>query len=143
MRLRAPDQGFRRWPGFDSRERSYLRIARAPGYELWLIRWPPDTGARAHDHGGAAGAVAVLEGELVERVYRTEAHAGDPRTERWTAQRSQSFASDHLHAVWNESLRDAWSLHVYAPRLASMRFYAARTNGALAATQAETESSWS
>jgi hypothetical protein len=45
--------------------------------------------------------------------------------------------------VWNESLRHAWSLHVYAPRLASMRFYAARPNGALTATHAETEGAWS
>lgn len=141
-RLRAPgsSQGWRDWSCFDSRERSYARLARAPQYELWLIRWPDGTSAPMHDHGGAAGVARVLEGALNERVFV----AGDPpgwREQQWTTGTAHRFPADHLHEVWNESGRDAWSLHVYAPRLVTMRFYGGGEER-LAPVRSETTSHW-
>lgn len=141
-RLGAPDaQGWRDWPCFATRERSYARLTRAPGYELWLIRWPDGTAAPMHDHGGAAGVAGILEGSLRERIFVP----GDPpswRDRRWTRGALHRFASDHLHEVWNESGRDAWSLHAYAPRLASMRFYGVGANDALETLRTEAADAW-
>jgi hypothetical protein len=121
-------------------ERSYARLARAPQYELWLIRWPDGTSAPMHDHGGAAGVARMVEGTLNERVFVP----GDPprwREQRWTLGAAHRFGAEHLHEVWNESGRDAWSLHVYAPRLVTMRFYGGGEER-LAPVRSETASQW-
>jgi hypothetical protein len=83
----------------------------------------------------------VIEGALDERVFV----AGDPprwREQRWTPGTAHRFPAEHLHEVWNESGRDAWSLHVYAPRLVTMRFYGAASNDRLAPLRSETASDW-
>jgi hypothetical protein len=86
--------------------------------------------------------MSVLEGTLVERVY-SEADASVRRIQRLSRGRSRSFAPDHLHSVWNESSRDAWSVHLYAPRLVSMRFYTTQPTGALDVSHVETAGVWS
>ena len=35
---------------------------------MWLLSWLPDQGTPLHDHGTSAGAFAVVDGTLTERI---------------------------------------------------------------------------
>ena len=92
--------------------------------EAWLLSWWPGQRTGLHDHGGSAGAFAVLRGQLREDTVR--APAGSPpqlrgRTLRASEQRV--FGPHHLHEVINDGPEPAVSIHVYAPRLTSMTRY--------------------
>lgn len=137
----APLRARREWPMVDAKQRTYFRIGRQPGYELWLIRWPAGSLAPLHDHGGATGAAAIVDGELGERVYVGSAEPSW-REERWTAGRVSIFGPDHLHEVRNDTDQPACSLHLYAPGLHTMTFFAASPRGELEPSRRETELHW-
>jgi predicted metal-dependent enzyme (double-stranded beta helix superfamily) len=100
-------------------QRQHQLLLATEAYDAWLIHWPPGTGLGAHDHGGSAGAFAVVSGSLEER---TIAGRGT-RVRRVTAGRSVSFDAGHVHAVANPSDVAATSVHVYSPPLRAMGFY--------------------
>ena len=54
--------------------RRYVCLVRTGSYEAWLIEWSPASMLALHDHGGAAGVLHVVDGELIEK-YRDDAHA--------------------------------------------------------------------
>jgi predicted metal-dependent enzyme (double-stranded beta helix superfamily) len=106
--------------------RRYCRIVNSSWLEVWIIEWGPATRLELHDHGGASGAVDVLDGELVE----TYAHFEDGRrlrSRQLAAGTSFSFGPKHIHEVWNPAGTPALSLHTYSPRLSTMTFYAQAT----------------
>jgi hypothetical protein len=41
---------------YDPADRYYVRLAREPEFEAWLLTWLPGQGTDWHDHGGSAGA---------------------------------------------------------------------------------------
>src|SRR6202035_6097349 len=47
--------------------RWYERIHLDDGHEVWAISWLPGQATGFHDHGGSAGAFAVVWGMLMER----------------------------------------------------------------------------
>src|SRR5262249_62062763 len=47
--------------------RWYERIHLDDGHEVWVISWLPGQATGFHDHGGSAGAFAVVWGTLMER----------------------------------------------------------------------------
>jgi Cysteine dioxygenase type I len=47
-------------------ERMSTRVHRSATHDIWLIRWGSGSGTVLHDHGGSAGALYVVAGELVE-----------------------------------------------------------------------------
>lgn len=100
-------------------ERRYEQILSTATYDAWLIHWPAGTGLDAHDHGGSAGAFAVVAGVLEERVVRR----GVESIRRWRAGQSVTFGTDHVHAVSNPGRAVTTSVHVYSPPLRSMEFY--------------------
>ena len=86
----------------------------------------PGQSTGLHDHGGSAGAFAVLEGALEERVVVPQGHDATPRmstrAREYRAGALRSFGARHIHDV--EARRvPAISLHVYAPALAVMTRY--------------------
>jgi len=93
------------------------------GCDAWVITWAPGIGLARHDHGGARGAMAVVEGTLVERHGRIWA-PGTFRRRVLDAGSVIAFGADHIHEVRNEGVSPAVSIHVYAPSLDSMHFYA-------------------
>ena len=123
-------------------QRRWARLARRPDCELWLICWPPGSLAPLHDHGGATGGAVVLAGTLIERAWVTTPAPGWKLTS-WTPGSVHSFGANHLHEVANRSERVAYSVHVYAPRLDSMTFYAEAENDGLVARETRTEGMWS
>ncbi len=100
-------------------ERSYELILSTDSYDAWLIHWPPGTGLGAHDHGGSAGAFAVVSGVLEEHTLV----GGIDARRRVAAGESVCFDGEHVHAVANVDRSAATSVHVYAPPLRSMGFY--------------------
>ena len=89
-------------------------LARA---QVWLLSWLPGQGTGLHDHGGSAGALAVVRGTLSEAVG-----ARDGATEL-TAGRVRHFGPHHVHRVTNSGTEAAVSVHVYTPRLTVMNTY--------------------
>ncbi|HEU5149366.1 MAG TPA: hypothetical protein VFU19_02645 [Iamia sp.] len=49
-------------------DRRAVRLIGTESYEAWVISWGDDATVALHDHGDAAGALVVVEGELAEVV---------------------------------------------------------------------------
>lgn len=118
-------QDARWWRGLSAAgERSWQLLAEAEPFEAWAIAWPPGGAIELHDHGGSAAAVVVALGELTE----TRVALGRDGIESWSrsvrAGRWFTVAPSEVHDVANLGFSPAVSVHVYSPRLSSMRYYA-------------------
>jgi Cysteine dioxygenase type I len=106
----------------------YVRLAREPEFEAWLLTWLPGQGTDWHDHGGSAGAFITLRGVLTER--HAEIGYGLPRVvpggRELVSGTLRAFGSRHIHEVTNWGLEPAVSLHVYAPSPVEMHQYEVR-----------------
>ncbi|WP_448608964.1 cysteine dioxygenase [Geodermatophilus sp. URMC 60] len=89
-------------------------LARA---QVWLLSWLPGQGTDLHDHGGSAGAFAVVRGVLSEAVGAREGVA------ELSAGRVRHFGPHHVHRVTNHGAEAAVSAHVCTPRLTVMNTY--------------------
>jgi hypothetical protein len=113
--------------GRSATQRSYECILATASYEVWVIFWPTGGSLDMHDHGGSAGAFAVVSGHLDEAhiehglVVERRLDAGD----------SVGFSERHVHAVANRAAQPATSVHVYSPPLGPMGFYERDTDGRL------------
>jgi len=99
----------------DPTRRWYERLLLTSRLEIWLIGWSAGQGTRMHDHGGAHGAFAVVDGGLVETA-----------TDARTAHRAGSvswFGPDWVHTVANAAAAPATSIHAYSPPSLPMRFH--------------------
>jgi hypothetical protein len=115
---------------FQSGQRWYHRLDYGrpdASYEVWLLSWLPGQQTGFHDHGDAAGAFAVAEGELLERTARIGETVVAARRVR--AGLVRSFGRDYLHDVQNVSARPAVSVHAYSPPLSLMRRYEMTPSG--------------
>jgi hypothetical protein len=123
---------------FRAGHRWYYRLdlaGRDPAYELWLLSWLPGQRTGFHDHGDAAGAFAVADGELLESTARPGRRAVASRA--LAAGAVRSFGPAYVHDVSNAGDRPAVSVHAYSPALSVMRQYEMTGSGlALAGTQA-------
>jgi mannose-6-phosphate isomerase-like protein (cupin superfamily) len=93
--------------------------------EVWLLSWVPGQGTALHDHGPSAGAFAVAEGVLSERVVAAGRGGRRPRevTGDLGVGRVRYFGPRYVHQVRNAGTEPAVSVHVYAPRLTVMNTY--------------------
>ncbi len=108
----------------DPGHRVHVRLVGMPAWEAWLITWPPGHGVEVHDHGGSTGAIAVVEGELVE-VTAARRLRGGPHLSRRTLAPGEvhRVGRRRIHDVLNVGSARATSLHLYGPALSSMTFY--------------------
>jgi quercetin dioxygenase-like cupin family protein len=93
-----------------------VRLLATESYEAWVICWADDAVVELHDHGDAAGAVVVVEGELAEVVA-----SGRRRT-------LGRGAVVHLpvgvpHYVVATTAAPTTSIHVYSPPLETIGRY--------------------
>ncbi len=95
------------------------------GAEVWLLTWIPGQGTALHDHGPSAGAFAVAQGVLTERVVAAGRDGRLPpeATEDLPTGRVRYFGPHYVHQVRNAGTEPAVSVHVYAPRLTVMHTY--------------------
>ncbi len=105
--------------------RVHDRLAEGPGWEAYLITWPSGHGVELHDHGGSTGAVAVVEGALVELVAPRRRAGYRPRPARvdLAVGSVRRVPGHRVHDVVNVAAAPATSIHVYAPALSTMTFY--------------------
>jgi hypothetical protein len=103
------------------RVRQRIVLHRAENYEVLLLVWSPSETSDWHDHGGASGGYAVVEGELQER-FRASDGAG-LETRHLRVGSHGSFGPAHLHDVEAPSERVAVSVHAYSPPLATLTYY--------------------
>jgi predicted metal-dependent enzyme (double-stranded beta helix superfamily) len=80
----------------DAEQRHYVRLAAGAQAEVWLICWCPTQETGFHDHAGSRGAVAVVEGTLVETLLAVG--GAHPRRE-FAAGSRFSFGAAHIHDV--------------------------------------------
>jgi mannose-6-phosphate isomerase-like protein (cupin superfamily) len=91
-------------------------------YDVWLIGWHERQGVDLHDHGGVAGGLLVLDGELRETSTRVEARPALVERRLRTGD-AVAFGPGHVHWVVNAEPVPATSIHVYSPPLSAMRFF--------------------
>src|SRR5439155_19243743 len=109
-------------PRFDPARRWYTRLVRADDHEVWLLTWLPGQATELHDHGSAAGAFAVVGGELTEQTV-TDRAAARFATRVVPAGTARGFGPDYTHRLVNAGTRPAVSVHAYAPTLRTMTTY--------------------
>lgn len=97
-------------------ERWYERLDRSDDYEVWAISWMPGQATGFHDHGGSAGAFAVVFGTLEEHRAGGQAQPVGPGQVR-------AFGPHAVHDVRNASATPAVSIHAYSPPLSIMNRY--------------------
>ena len=112
---------------FTRDRRWFRRLALTDDYEIWLLTWLPGQRTGFHDHGDAAGAFTVAQGELRESL----ASAVASRIRHRTASQGSvtRFGGQHLHEVSNASAAPAVSVHAYSPPLSAMRRYEMTNSG--------------
>jgi predicted metal-dependent enzyme (double-stranded beta helix superfamily) len=118
------------WQGvvrYDPAKRWYLRLTACDDFEVWLLSWLPGQSTGFHDHGPSSGAFTVVLGTLVEQ----SAAAGQCQASGRTLPRGavRSFGPAYVHDVRNDSAGPAVSVHVYSPRLTSMRRFGVSSGG--------------
>ena len=116
---------------FAHESRWSVRVAVTADYEAWLLTWLPGQSTGLHDHGGSAGAFAVLDGVVEESTLAPAAsHRPAALVQRTlSAGRVRSFGPDYVHDVTNTGSAPAVSLHVYAPALETMSRYVLDDDG--------------
>ena len=105
-------------------ERTWARMASSEDFDAWLVAWPTGGALEWHDHGEAAGALVVVQGELVETTLRSAADGTvELAVEAVGAGAASAFEAHRVHDVVNLGTEAALSVHVYAPPLTAMTFY--------------------
>jgi predicted metal-dependent enzyme (double-stranded beta helix superfamily) len=131
------------WQGsvmFRAGRRWFRRLELTENFEIWLLTWLPGQHTGFHDHGDAAGAFAVAQGELQERLARPGRREVRSRT-AWQG-KVTSFGRQHLHDVRNDSTAPAISIHAYSPPLTAMRLYEMAESGLTLVRTEVAEDGW-
>ena len=104
--------------------RWYERIHLDASHEVWVISWLPGQATGFHDHGGSAGAFAVVWGTLMERRVVGGALSGQVLAKPVGAGGSRAFGPRYIHDVRNTAASVvAVSVHAYSPPLPRMTRY--------------------
>ena len=103
--------------------RWYERIHVDDSHEVWVISWLPGQATGFHDHGGSAGAFAVVWGTLTERRIAGGALTGRVLAKPVAAGGARAFGPRYIHDVHNAASAVAVSVHAYSPPLPRMTRY--------------------
>ncbi|MDQ2815137.1 MAG: cysteine dioxygenase [Actinomycetota bacterium] len=104
--------------------RWYERIHLDDSHEVWVISWLPGQATGFHDHGGSAGAFAVVWGTLIERRVVGGVATGQVLAKPVKAGGSRAFGPRYIHDVRNVATSAvAVSVHAYSPPLPEMTRY--------------------
>jgi predicted metal-dependent enzyme (double-stranded beta helix superfamily) len=109
-------------------ERHFEQLWRDQHVDVWVISWANGNDTGFHDHDTSRGAVAVVEGEIVEE--RLMLGAG-PRELHHRAGGLFDFDSSHVHRMRQATDTPAVSIHAYSPPLSRMGAYAVEPDGTL------------
>jgi predicted metal-dependent enzyme (double-stranded beta helix superfamily) len=130
-RIAADPAAWRQLVNLDADHRHYAQLWRDDHLDVWVISWMNGHDTGFHDHDLSGGAVAVVEGELVEERL---AIGGPPRRHRYGAGTSFHFDASHVHRMHQAGSGPAISIHAYSPPLWRMGAYVIEPDGALRRT---------
>lgn len=112
---------------FDEHDRHYVNLARDEYVDVWVLCWTPSNDTGWHDHDVSSGAVAVVQGRLVEHNLAV----GRPEiVTEIAAGQTYSFGPDHIHRLTGLSTGSV-SIHAYSPPLCTMGQYVVDAQGML------------
>jgi hypothetical protein len=126
----AAPESWRRDVAFDDERRHYVCLYRDAHVDIWLLCWTPRNDTGWHDHDISSGAVAVVEGRLVEHVLAVGVASIATAVE---AGQAFSFAPDHIHRLTGLDPQSV-TVHTYSPPLWRMGQYAVTASGVLRRT---------
>lgn len=112
----------------DGAERHFEQLWRDDHVDVWVISWARGNDTGYHDHDVSRGAVAVVEGEVVEERLTV---AGGPRATRHRAGAVFDFEASHVHRMHQDAAVPAVTIHAYSPPLWRMGAYAVAPDGTL------------
>jgi predicted metal-dependent enzyme (double-stranded beta helix superfamily) len=112
----------------ESGDRHYEQLWRDDEVDVWVISWANGNDTGFHDHDVSSGAVAVVEGELVEERLVL---GGPPVARHHRAGEVFDFDASHVHRMHQDSGTRAVSIHAYSPPLWRMGSYAVAPDGTL------------
>jgi hypothetical protein len=115
----------------DVAHRHFAQLWRDDHVDLWVISWMNGHDTGYHDHDLSRGAVAIVEGELVEERLIIGAA---PRRRRYRAGEMFDFDASHVHRMHQAGGGPAVSIHAYSPPLWRMGAYAIEPDGTLRRT---------
>jgi Cysteine dioxygenase type I len=115
----------------DAERRHFAQLWRDDHVDLWVISWMNGHDTGFHDHDLSSGAVAIVQGELVEERL---AVGGPPRRRCFRAGETFDFNASHVHRMHQASGGPAVSIHAYSPPLWRMGAYAIEPDGCLRRT---------
>jgi len=127
-RIAADPQQWRPLVRFDTAERHFEQLWRDDQVDVWVISWANGNDTGFHDHDVSSGAVAVVEGELVEERLVV---GGAPRVLRHRAGETFDFDASHVHRMHQDAAVPAVSIHAYSPPLWRMGTYVVEPDGTL------------
>ncbi len=90
-------------------------------FEIVLVRWPPNSRSRAHDHGESNGLILVLCGRTYQKIFKPETLKYD-KTESYGFGQWFREVPGPVHIMGNDNDTEAVTLHFYRGRL-KMNFY--------------------
>jgi predicted metal-dependent enzyme (double-stranded beta helix superfamily) len=112
----------------DTPERHFEQLWRDDHVDVWVITWASGNDTGFHDHDVSRGAVAVVQGEIIEERLVV---GGAPRQLRHCAGETFDFDASHVHRMRHEAATLAVSIHAYSPPLWRMGAYEVAADGTL------------
>jgi predicted metal-dependent enzyme (double-stranded beta helix superfamily) len=127
-RIAADPGSWRPLTGFDAHARHFEQLWRDEHVDVWVITWTNGNDTGFHDHDLSRGAVAVVEGEVVEERLTL---GGAPQERHHCAGDVFDFDASHVHRMRQPAAAPAVSIHAYSPPLWRMGTYAVAPDGTL------------
>jgi hypothetical protein len=113
---------------FDTSERHFEELWRDSHVDVWVISWVDGNDTGFHDHDLSSGAVAVVEGEVIEERFVLN---GPSRLFAHPAGEVFDFDASHVHRMRQDSPAHAVTIHAYSPPLWRMGTYLSSPDGEL------------
>jgi predicted metal-dependent enzyme (double-stranded beta helix superfamily) len=130
-RIAADPAAWRELVNLDAEHRHFAQLWRDDHVDVWVISWMNGHDTGYHDHDLSGGAVAIVEGELVEERLVIGAA---PRRRRYRSGEMFDFDASHVHRMHQAGGGPAVSIHAYSPPLWRMGAYAIEADGILRRT---------
>jgi predicted metal-dependent enzyme (double-stranded beta helix superfamily) len=127
-RLAADDERWRSLVRHNGGERHFEQLWRDEHVDVWVISWANGNDTGFHDHDVSRGAVAVVQGELIEERLKL---GGEPRRLRHRAGETFDFDAAHVHRMRQDSEVPAVSIHAYSPPLWRLGQYSIDSEGVM------------
>jgi hypothetical protein len=123
---------WRRLVHHDPHHRVFEQLRRDDHLDVWVICWNDDNDTGFHDHDISAGAVAVVDGIIIEERL---AIGGPSQLRLHRPGQAFSFEASHVHRMRHDpAAPSAVTIHAYSPPLWRMGTYDVSADGTLRRT---------